>query len=327
MATAFGYGVVHVQVYIINEHPDWLGPVGRTLDAIGVPWAEWFADEGTIALDQEPPPGVFFNRMSASATTRGHLHSATHTRELIAWLESHGRRVLNGSRAFELEMSKARQHSVLKSAGLNTPRTLAVVGGPEAIITAARKQTFPFIVKPNRGGKGLGVRLAASLEQLVSYVRSDEFEASPDEVTLLQEYIRAPEPFITRCEFVGGEFIYAIRSNTTEGFELCPADGCAPCAVGGKFSLREGFDDPILDQYRALVRSAGLDVCGIEFIEDQHGRKYTYDLNGTTNYNPAIEAASPVSASERLAELLARELASSSRGAPSLGNGVVARTA
>lgn len=316
MTTAFGHGVVYVQVYIINEHPDWLGPVGKSLDAIGVPWAEWFADEGSIMLDQPPPPGVFFNRMSASATTRGHLHSAAHTRELIAWLEVHGRRVLNGSRAFELEMSKARQHSVLKAAGLNTPRTLAVVGGPDAIIEAAESQAFPFILKPNRGGKGLGVRLAASMEQLVGYVRSADFEASPDGVTLLQEYIRAPEPFITRCEFVGDEFVYAIRSNTTDGFELCPADGCAPCAIGGKFALREGFDDPILEQYRALVRSAGLDVCGIEFIEDQQGRKYTYDLNGTTNYNPAIEAASTVSASARLAELMARELARAGGGSP-----------
>src|SRR5258708_6161726 len=55
-------------------------------------------------------------------------------------------------------------------------------------------------------------------------------------VTLIQQYIRAPEPFITRVEFVGGKFLYAVRVDTTLGFELCPADVCevgdAMCPVG-----------------------------------------------------------------------------------------------
>ena len=42
----------------------------------------------------------------------------------------------------------------------------------------------------------------------------------------MQRYIRAPEPFITRVEFVGGRFLYAVRVDTSQGFELCPADQC-----------------------------------------------------------------------------------------------------
>lgn len=85
---------------------------------------------------------------------------------------------------------------------------------------------LPFITKHNRGGKGLGVQLFKTLEAFDAYVDSEEFVPPPDHITLLQEYIEAPEPYITRVEFVAGEFLYAIRSNTTQGFQLCPAERC-----------------------------------------------------------------------------------------------------
>ena len=297
-----------MRVFIINEHPDWLAPLGKLLDHAGIPWLEWYADAGQIDLDHSPPEGVYFNRMSASAQTRGHTYSVAHTRELIAWLSSHGRRVINDARAFELEMSKVRQHAALKAAGICTPRGIAVVGGRDQILAAAGAFGFPLIIKPNRGGKGLGVRLADSAEQLDAYLRSVNFEPSPDGVYLIQEYIRATEPVITRCEFVGGEFIYALSSSTADGFELCPADGCAPCSVGGKFRLLDGFDDPIIPHLSAFARSAGLDVCGIEFVRDGLGRPYVYDINGTTNYNSAIEHNAARSAGAALVALLSGAL-------------------
>ena len=52
-------------------------------------------------------------------------------------------------------------------------------------------------------------------------------EPPVDGVALVQEYIAAPAPFITRAEFIGGRFLYAVRVDTSLGFELCPADACA----------------------------------------------------------------------------------------------------
>ncbi len=56
---------------------------------------------------------------------------------------------------------------------------------------------------------------------------SPAFEEPIDGITLIQQYIEAPEPYITRCEFVGGQFVYAVKVDTSEGFELCPADACS----------------------------------------------------------------------------------------------------
>ena len=113
---------------------------------------------------------------------------------------------------------------------------------------------------------------------------------------ILQEYIDAPEPFITRVEIVGGQFVYAMRSDTSTGFELCPSDACqlpaddaGVCPAdgsGSKFSASPiQADDPLVLRLIAMCQGEGIDLAGIEFIEDRNGRRYTYDINGTTNYS------------------------------------------
>ena len=53
-----------------------------------------------------------------------------------------------------------------------------------------------------------------------------------DGLHLLQQYVQARRtPVITRAEFVGGKFMYAVEVDTSEGFELCPADVCAAQAM------------------------------------------------------------------------------------------------
>ena len=132
--------------------------------------------------------------------------------------------------------------------------------------------------------------------------------------TRLQEYIRAPEPHITRVEFVGGKFLYAIRVDTSDGFLLCPADECqdqganCPTLPTSKFRILGGFDDPIIRAYEAVLQANNIHIAGIEFIVDSEGNKYTYDINTNTNYNPMAEAAGGRSGMEAIASYLGREL-------------------
>ena len=37
-----------------------------------------------------------------------------------------------------------------------------------------------------------------------------------------------------------------------------------------------------------MCRGEGIEVAGIEFIEDADGNRYTYDINGTTNYSGVL---------------------------------------
>lgn len=298
-----------MKAYVIYENPDWMPPLRRELRRAGVPFEEWFTHEGSFDLTQTPPQGVYINRMSASSHTREHTSSVAFTWELLAWLEGNGRRVINGSRAFALEISKVRQYEALRLASIRVPHTVAVAGGAAALREAAYAMPTPFITKHNRGGKGLGVRLFRSHEEFDAHLDSGAFELPIDHLTLLQEYVQSPEPFITRVELVGDRFLYALKSDTSRGFQLCPAEGCEsdadPQAI---FSLREGFDDPLVAQYAAFMAANGIDVAGIEFIENDRGEKITYDINGTTNYSPAVEARFGFNGMAQIAQLVAAEL-------------------
>jgi hypothetical protein len=309
-------------VYALHENPEWFPPFAAAFEAEGVRVEEWLLTDGVLDLGSTPPEGVFWSRISASAHTREHHLSKDYSRAVLSWLESHGRRTVNGRRVLELEMSKVDQLARLRAAGIETPRTVAAVGRDHVVAAAASIPT-PFVTKHNQGGKGLGVRRFDDHAELADYVHSEEFEEPQDGITLVQEYVLAAEPKITRVEIVGGEFVYAIDADTARGgFQLCPADACAIDPETGRpimppgatlapepgqqlFSLREGFEHPIVDRYLAFARDNGIEVCGIEFIESVDGRLLTYDVNTNTNYNAMVEQAAPRSAARALVRYLA----------------------
>jgi hypothetical protein len=343
-----------VQVHVLHENPDWYAPIAAAFDAAGMPHEQWLLGDGAFALDDPPPAGVFWSRMSASSHTRGHPHAKDQARAMLGWLEDRGRRVVNGRRVLELEVSKVAQLTALRAAGFDVPRTVAVAG-PAELAAAARKMAVPFISKHNQGGKGLGVRLFGSHDEFTEYVASPGYLAPVDGITLLQEYLRAAEPMITRVELVGGEYMYAISADTARGgFELCPADACAagtgpaagtaagpaagtaagpvagtaagPAAgpVAGTvaeqvpqpslFALRDGFEHPIIGRYLDFARRHGIEIAGFEFIETVDGRLVTYDVNTTTNYNAGIEAVAPRAALPAVAAFFGRLLAEGGGG-------------
>ena len=237
------------------------------------------------------PEGVFYNRMSASSHTRGHRYAPELAGAVLAWLEGHGRTVVNGPRALELELSKAAQYEALGRFGIAVPATVAAVG-EEPLRRAAEAGGYSLILKHNRAGKGLGVRLVRSAADLGAALSNDPDGGPVDGITLIQRYIETPQPFIKRVEFVGGRMLYAVRVNTADGFELCPAEACGlpESAAGPKFEIIADFAHPLVEKWEAFLAANDIQIAGIEFIEDAIGRAFTYDVNTNTNYNPDAEA-------------------------------------
>src|SRR5690606_22554118 len=228
-----------------------------------------------------------------------------------------------------LELSKVVQYAALERAGIRTPRTLAAVGH-ESLVEAARSFEGPFITKHNRAGKGLGVMLFKTATELERHLASGAFTDSVDGVNLVQQYVQAPTPHITRVEFIGQKLLYAVRVDTSEGFELCPADACDIgdrfCPVGTdeqpadggqvkrpKFEIIEDFQHALVDRYRRFLIEHDVHVAAFEFIEDTDGRAWTYDVNTNTNYNSDAEKRAGVFGMETLARYLADELAAVER--------------
>jgi hypothetical protein len=305
-----------MRIYVIHENDEWLPPFAAALDAEGLPWEPWHLDGGVLDLDAAPPEGVFWSRMSASSHTRGHRYAKDHTRSVLSWLEGHGRTVVNGRRVIELEMSKVDQHAALRAAGFDVPRTFAVVGDLERASEVARRLPVPFITKDNQGGKGLGVQRFDSHEAFDRYLAED-LVAPVDSTLLLQEYVQPADPYITRVEVVGGEFLYALTADTTGGFELCPADVCAideafcPADGGARFRLRRDLTAADAAPWVDFARAWSIAIGGFEFIETVDGRRVTYDVNTNTNYNPEVDAQAevpgPVAVARYLGRLLAAE--------------------
>ena len=312
------------RIYVIHENDAWVEPLRAAFAERDLPFTEWFIADGTLDFDSIPPEGVFYNRMSASSHTRDHRYAAELTGGVLAWLESHGRRVINNGRALQLEISKMAQYSALSRYGIRVPHTIAAVGR-ESLVAAAQRMRGRFITKHNRAGKGLGVRLFDGVEALAGYVDGGAFEDSVDGVTLIQQYIEAPEPFITRVEFIGGRLLYAVRVDTSLGFELCPADVCqiddafcpvgetSPVAATPRFRIIDGFSHPIVDRYRRFLGGNGIDIAGIEFVTDRNGELYTYDVNTNTNYNGDAEREAGLFGMKAIASYLGDELGALAR--------------
>jgi len=299
------------KVYVIHENAEWWPPLAAAFEAQGVPAEQWLLTDGSIDLSAEPPHGVFWSRLSASAHTRDHAESKEYGRAVLRWLESWGRTVVNGSNVLEFEVSKVAQHAALRAAGVEVPTTVAVLGTSD-LKSRARQFDAPFISKHNQGGKGLGVRRWDSHDDFDAWVDGPDFEPSPDGITLIQEYLWAREPFITRAEYVGDEFVYAVRVDTSGGsFELCPAEACAVDGEDGTpapplFQLRDEITaaHPLVAQHKAFLAASGIRIAGIEFAETFDGRLVTYDVNTNTNYNPDVEAIAPQSGPGEIARFL-----------------------
>lgn len=303
---------------MIHENSEWTVHLINRLKELALPYEEWDLSEGSFDLSKEPPEGIFYSRMSASSHTRGHRYAAEYTAAVLEWLESYGRTVVNGSSALKLEVSKAAQYASLRRHGITTPKTI-VSSGKEHIIAAAKELgESSFITKHNRAGKGLGVRLFHSIKELEEYVSGPEFEEPVDGITLIQQYIETPDQSITRCEFVGGKFVYAVKVDTAGGFELCPADACRIddlfCPVGEQveekpsFTIQQGFAEPIIEQYEKFLSAQGILVAGIEFMKDREGTLYTYDINTNTNYNADAEKEAGIYGMLELAKYLGAQL-------------------
>ena len=307
-----------MKIYVIHENDEWTIHLFQRLEELNLPYESWFLEKGIVDMTAEPPHGVFYNRMSASSHTRGHRYAPELTQLVLEWLETHGRTVINGSGALRQEINKIAQYFALEKYGVKVPKTIAAVGAKE-IVEAARKLDKPaYITKHNRAGKGLGVRLFKSLDELEKYVTGPDFDDSVDGITLIQEYIKPPQPYITRNEFVDGKYLYSVRVDTSEGFELCPAESCQIgdlfCPVGEdpkdqmKFKIVPAPCEDLMKKLEVFLKDSGIQIAGIEIILDEAGDIYAYDVNTNTNYNPDAEAKAEKYGMLEIAKYLGEEL-------------------
>jgi glutathione synthase/RimK-type ligase-like ATP-grasp enzyme len=285
---------------IYYEHPDWFRLLFAELDRRKVPYATLDATAHSYDPgENEKRYDVVFNRMSPSAYLRGHGHGIFYTLQYLNYLEELGTRVINGLSAFAVEISKARQLSLLDSLGLAYPRA-RVINSTALAVAASESLRFPIVVKANVGGSGAGIVRFDSRETLVHAAENGKLNLGIDQTGLVQEFIPPHGGHITRVETLGGKYLYAIKVFTTgDTFNLCPADICqttdgveltrAACPIDAPRSgLRvEAFEPPrdVIRSVERIVQAAQIDVGGVEYIvDDRDGSLLYYDINALSNF-------------------------------------------
>ena len=170
-------------ITIYYEHPEWFTGLFARLDERGVPYQAAKPENGSFDAGnvRAEPTSLFVNRMSSSAADRGLAHAIPYTQKLLAHLERRGVPVFNGSRAFGYEISKARQHDLLQSLAIATPRTL-VTRCDSQLLTATKHLEFPVLVKPNAGGTGTGITRFDTEEELRAAVHDGKMSSAADGV-------------------------------------------------------------------------------------------------------------------------------------------------
>jgi hypothetical protein len=286
---------------ILYEHPEWFKPLFAELNRRGLRYDPILAHEHSYDPSATSSPySLVVNRMSPSSYLRGHGHAILYAQQYLSHLEELGVPVVNGTRAYGLELSKAKQLTLLAKLGLPHPRS-RVVNSVEAIHRAAGELEYPLIVKPNIGGSGALMQRFDSPAEL----RGAEGLASVfgiDQTAIVQEYHPPRGGSIVRVEALDGRFLYAIRiyNDPSQGFNLCPADICQAvssteggdgdnCPVDASKAGKkiEAGDPPdwVVAGVLEVFRAGGIDVGGVEYLESERdGQVYLYDVNALSNF-------------------------------------------
>ena len=291
-------------IAIYYEQPHWFKPLFSEFDRRSIPYEKLDATAHSYAIEDRPEKkyALVVNRMSPSAWNRDHGDTIFYTLGYLDHLASRGVRVINGSRAFQTELSKASQLSLLDELGLAYPRARVIHRASQAA-DATDGLRFPVVIKPNIGGSGAGVKRFDTREQLAAAADAGELQLGLDSTALMQEFIPAQGGFIVRCEVLDGKFLYAIKVHTTgETFDLCPADICrttagvdlnrAACAIDApKSGIRvEGYDPPasVVNDVERIMAAAGVELGGVEYMIDvrdgEAGKPLYYDINALSNF-------------------------------------------
>ncbi len=310
------------ELVVLYEHPQWQDPLFAALNQLNVHYRPFDLKRGAFDPDTVGTTSLYFNQASPSAYVRGNTRAVPLALSFIRSLETAGATVLNGSRAFLLELSKSAQAALLSQLGIAHPRTVAF-NDPEAVLEMWPNDRWPALLKPEQGGSGARMYLLESPDELRRLLRDRPELWFPDNLLLLQEYfVTDPAAGIVRMEFLDGQLLYAMRVVSHGAFNLCPSETCHP--DGGVDSYCEPsnkLDTKPVEFYpyhqvpanavatgQRIIAASGIDVGGIEYLEAADGRLIFYDINANSNLRKPIGEAFGFDPFARVAQFLAGRL-------------------
>ena len=313
-----------LDLVVLFENEAWQQPLFDVLDQREISYEKYDLKSAAFGGHDLPKARLYFNQASPSAYVRGRLRVVPFTLALLKNLQIQGANVLNGIDVFSFELSKSAQIAKLNELGIDHPRSI-IFNDAEAL--AARNDlSFPAMLKSEQGGSGARMNQLDSLDELRDLLTKNPSLWDPDQLLLLQEYLPHDPNFgIVRMEFLGEELLYAMRVVTHGRYNLCPSEACHPVEAEEKGACaipdpQEGDARPVefhpylnlpteaLEAGKQIIKSAKMDVAGIEYLETPDGRRVFYDINANSNLRKPIGEAFGFDPFERVAKFLEQKL-------------------
>src|SRR5438046_135927 len=205
-------------IAIYHEHPDWFKPLFTALERRGLPHVRVDASHHLFdPAEDDAPYSLVVNRASPSAYLRGHRQATFHTLHWLRHLERVGIPVVNGSKVYGLELSKASQLDLLEELGLPYPKARAI-NHPSLAVEAASTLRYPVLVKANIGGSGAGIIRYDSEVALAGAVARCEVELRVDGYTPPPHIIEQVERISRRASLDIGGIEYLVDDRDGEHY-------------------------------------------------------------------------------------------------------------
>src|SRR5215203_5677474 len=137
-----------VDLVVLHEHPEWQKPLFAALDRRGVAYTACNLTRAAFNNVDAPIARLYFNQASPSAYVRGNTRAVPLALAYMRTLERLGARVLNGADVFALELSKSVQATLLRTLGVDSPRSITF-NEVSALRGHAASLRWPALLKPD----------------------------------------------------------------------------------------------------------------------------------------------------------------------------------
>ena len=310
---------------VLHEHPEWQKPLFAALTRRGVAFEPFDLTRAAFTNVEALRAPVYFNQASPSAYLRGNTRAVPLALAYMRSLERLGARVLNGADVFALELSKSAQATLLRTLGIDCPRSITF----NDVARAAGLRVGDPLAGAPQAGPGRQ-RRAHSGRRVAGRGRGDLRSATPPSgCPTISSCCRSicrtiPSAASSASNCSAASCSTRCASKTHGRFNLCPSPVCNPDEGAGACELPQEpaaaappvefypfpeVPDDAVETARRIVRAAGLDVGGIEYLETFDGRRVFYDINANSNLRPSVAAAFGFDPFERVVDFLAAQLA------------------
>ncbi len=211
---------------------------------------------------------LIVSRVFASSIFRGNDYALKQMPVVIDYVKEHGIPMINPPEAHFYEISKFLSTTELAKHEVGTPLIYGV-DYPKGILEADY-QNYPYIVKPDCGGRTNCTYIIRSHDDLV-----EAMSTAPEIKFIAQEYILPQYGFLTRIEVIDNECKLIVKRSVTES-------GLSSYNVG---SVYDSYPDCSEEVKKTAVRAMEiLSVeCGsMDVIENDTGF-YIIDVNSVSN--------------------------------------------